>query len=75
VGLTGCIAATAFLLGAGWASPRTDSGEAVYQQCCAACHDHAGPRIPSRNALQKLSVARILHTLDFGERGLDIDFT
>jgi hypothetical protein len=27
---------------------------------------HPGPRIPSRSALQKLSVARILHTLDFG---------
>jgi polyvinyl alcohol dehydrogenase (cytochrome) len=66
VGLAGCIAATAFFLGAGWASPRPDSGEAVYQQYCAACHDHPGPRIPSRSALQKLSVARILHTLDFG---------
>jgi hypothetical protein len=66
VGLTGCIATTAFFLGAGWASPRPDSGEAVYQQYCAACHDHPGPRIPSRCTLQKLSVARILHTLDFG---------
>ena len=66
VGLTGCIAATAFFLGAGWASPRPDSGEAAYQQYCAACHAHPGPRIPSRSALQKLSVARILHTLDFG---------
>jgi polyvinyl alcohol dehydrogenase (cytochrome) len=65
-GLAGCMAATAFFLGAGWASPRPDSGEAVYQQYCAACHDHAGPRIPSRRALEKLSVARILHTLDFG---------
>ncbi len=42
------------------------SGEAVYKEFCASCHDHPGPRVPPRAALQKLSVARILHTLDFG---------
>jgi polyvinyl alcohol dehydrogenase (cytochrome) len=42
------------------------SGEAVYKEFCASCHDHPGPRVPPRSALQKLSVARILHTLDFG---------
>lgn len=66
VGLAGCIAAVAFFMGTGWASPRPDSGEAVYQQYCAACHDHPSPRIPPRSALQKLSATRILHTLDFG---------
>ena len=30
------------------------------------CHDQAGSRAPSRDALQKLSAARILRTLDFG---------
>jgi polyvinyl alcohol dehydrogenase (cytochrome) len=42
------------------------SGEAVYQKRCAACHDSAGERTPPRAALQQLSVARILRTLDFG---------
>jgi mono/diheme cytochrome c family protein len=48
------------------ASAAPDSGEAVYKEFCAACHDHPGPRIPPRAALQQLSAARILHTLDFG---------
>ena len=48
------------------ASAAPDSGEAVYKEYCAACHDHAGPRVPPRSALQNLSAARILHTLDFG---------
>jgi polyvinyl alcohol dehydrogenase (cytochrome) len=38
----------------------------VYQKRCATCHDQAGSRAPSRDALQKLSAARILRTLDFG---------
>jgi polyvinyl alcohol dehydrogenase (cytochrome) len=42
------------------------SGEATYKEFCASCHDHPGPRVPARSALQQLSVARILHTLDFG---------
>jgi polyvinyl alcohol dehydrogenase (cytochrome) len=42
------------------------SGEAVYREYCASCHDHAGPRIPPRTALQALSAARILRTLDAG---------
>src|SRR5512135_3590291 len=42
------------------------SGEAVYQKRCASCHDSAGERIPPRDALKQLSVARILRTLDFG---------
>ena len=43
------------------------SGEAVYQQRCAACHDTANPRVPPRDELKKLSVTRILRALDFGE--------
>jgi polyvinyl alcohol dehydrogenase (cytochrome) len=42
------------------------SGEQVYQKYCASCHDQEGSRAPSRDALQKLSAARILRTLDFG---------
>ena len=44
----------------------TVSGADVYQQRCARCHDQAGSRAPSRDALQKLSAARIMRTLDFG---------
>ncbi|HYR88007.1 MAG TPA: PQQ-binding-like beta-propeller repeat protein [Terriglobia bacterium] len=43
------------------------SGEAVYQQRCAACHDSGNSRVPPRDELKKLSVSRILRTLDFGE--------
>lgn len=44
----------------------TVSGADVYQKRCARCHDQAGSRAPSRDALQKLSSARIMRTLDFG---------
>ena len=42
------------------------SGEAVYQRRCSGCHDAGIERTPPRAALQQLSVARILRTLDFG---------
>ena len=42
------------------------SGEDLYKTRCAACHDQNTARIPPRDALQKLSSARILRTLDFG---------
>jgi polyvinyl alcohol dehydrogenase (cytochrome) len=42
------------------------TGEAVYQKRCASCHDQVSERIPTRDSLRKLSVARILRTLDFG---------
>ncbi len=51
------------------ASPTTGSsvsGADVYQKRCASCHEQAGSRAPSPDALQKLSAARILRTLDFG---------
>ena len=38
----------------------------VYIKYCASCHDQAGARIPTREALTKMSPARILRTLDFG---------
>ena len=42
------------------------SGEAVYQQRCAGCHDQTNPRIPPRDALKQMPAARILRALDFG---------
>lgn len=42
------------------------SGEAIYRQRCALCHDSGNARVPSRDALQRLSVTSILRTLDFG---------
>jgi len=42
------------------------SGEAVYQKRCAACHDSAASRAPSRDALKTRSVLSIQRTLDFG---------
>ena len=69
-GALACAAGIAILFTAGSFSARVRaapvSGEAVYQEYCAACHDHPGPRIPQRSALQNLSAARILRTLDIG---------
>jgi polyvinyl alcohol dehydrogenase (cytochrome) len=42
------------------------TGEEVYTRRCAMCHDQANERIPPRAALQKLSAARIVRTLDAG---------
>jgi polyvinyl alcohol dehydrogenase (cytochrome) len=52
--------------GAAPAQAAGPSGEQVYVQYCASCHDQVGARIPSRDALAKMSPARILRTLDFG---------
>jgi polyvinyl alcohol dehydrogenase (cytochrome) len=41
-------------------------GSEIYTQRCASCHDQTGARIPTRDALQRLSPSRILKTLDFG---------
>jgi polyvinyl alcohol dehydrogenase (cytochrome) len=41
-------------------------GEAVYQKRCSACHEQSNPRIPPREALQKMPATRILHALDAG---------
>ena len=42
------------------------SGEAVYGQRCAVCHEQVNPRIPHRETLQKMTAGRILRSLDFG---------
>jgi len=42
------------------------SGETVFQQRCASCHDSGDPRIPRRDELKKLTVTTITRTLDFG---------
>jgi polyvinyl alcohol dehydrogenase (cytochrome) len=42
------------------------SGEAIYKERCAACHDSGSPRVPPRDELKRLSVPRILRALDFG---------
>src|SRR6202167_2309032 len=42
------------------------SGEAVFQQRCASCHDSGDARIPRREELKKLTVNTITRTLDFG---------
>src|SRR5215470_12028544 len=42
------------------------SGEAVFRERCAACHDSGNARVPSRDELKKLSVARIMRAMDFG---------
>jgi polyvinyl alcohol dehydrogenase (cytochrome) len=48
------------------ADGQTVSGEAVYKTRCAACHDNADGRTPSRAVLQAMTPSRILRTLDFG---------
>jgi len=42
------------------------SGAELYAKHCASCHDQTSPRVPPRDALAKMSPARILRTLDFG---------
>jgi polyvinyl alcohol dehydrogenase (cytochrome) len=50
-------------------SAATPSGEALYQQRCASCHDSGKPTIPAKDALKKLTVARIRTSMDFGTMG------
>src|SRR5437867_5966197 len=72
--MTSCILAamarqTLFLLTfflAGSTLEAATSGDEVYKSRCAGCHDQLSARIPSRDALQKMSASRILRTLDFG---------
>jgi polyvinyl alcohol dehydrogenase (cytochrome) len=42
------------------------SGEAVYAEHCALCHEQINERIPHRSALQQMSSARIVRALDAG---------
>jgi polyvinyl alcohol dehydrogenase (cytochrome) len=57
------LALCAMTAAAAYAAP---SGEDVYRKRCASCHDQSNPRIPPREALQKMPARRILRTLDFG---------
>ena len=63
------VAACALVIAAGSAASKAQSrsgGEQLYAKYCASCHDQVGARIPTREALTKMSPARILRTLDFG---------
>lgn len=42
------------------------SGEEVYKKRCAGCHSNPDARTPNQDALRRLTVSRILKTLDFG---------
>src|SRR5215472_7744406 len=42
------------------------SGEAIYRERCAGCHDLTSQRIPPKTALQQMPATRILRVLDFG---------
>jgi polyvinyl alcohol dehydrogenase (cytochrome) len=42
------------------------SGEAIYRERCAGCHDLTSQRIPPKSALQKIPATKILRVLDFG---------
>jgi polyvinyl alcohol dehydrogenase (cytochrome) len=44
----------------------TESGEAVYEQRCARCHESGNDRIPTRETLQKMPATRILRALNYG---------
>jgi polyvinyl alcohol dehydrogenase (cytochrome) len=48
------------------ASAQSPSGDAIYKQRCATCHDQPGSRIPPRTALEKLPAARILRVMNAG---------
>jgi polyvinyl alcohol dehydrogenase (cytochrome) len=45
------------------------SGEEVFKQRCAGCHEANNPRIPPVEALHRMPAARILQTLNWGVMG------
>ncbi len=47
-------------------SAAAPSGEAVYLEHCALCHEQVDERIPHRSALQQMPSARIVRALDAG---------
>src|SRR5215472_19344246 len=57
------VALVAAVAGSAWAQA---SGEAIYRERCAGCHDQTSQRIPPKTALQKMPATRILRVLDFG---------
>jgi polyvinyl alcohol dehydrogenase (cytochrome) len=63
------LAATSLLapaLAHGASAGQPPSGEAIYTQRCAQCHEQAQGRVPPRAAIEQMTSARILRTLDFG---------
>jgi polyvinyl alcohol dehydrogenase (cytochrome) len=42
------------------------SGDEIYKKRCSGCHEQLSPRIPHREALQKMPSERILRALDSG---------
>jgi polyvinyl alcohol dehydrogenase (cytochrome) len=46
---------------------QAQSGEDVFEQHCAGCHDQNNSQIPTREALRKMSAVHILRTLNSGE--------
>jgi polyvinyl alcohol dehydrogenase (cytochrome) len=45
------------------------SGEEVFKQRCAGCHEQNNPRIPRVEVLHRMPAARILRTLNWGVMG------
>src|ERR1051325_10954337 len=45
------------------------SGEEVFKQRCAGCHEQNNPRIPRVAVLHRMPAARILRTLNWGVMG------
>lgn len=67
-GRLACVLALAMLPSAAAAqsASRPPSGEALYKTRCAACHDNADGRTPSKATLRAMTSTRIMRTLDFG---------
>ena len=60
----------AVLISSAWLAPAfgaaTVSGDVVYKQRCASCHDSGDAKVPNKDALRQLSVARIRRSMEFG---------
>src|ERR1700704_2278168 len=54
------------VLTSGQATAPKATGEGVYKQRCAGCHEQTNPRIPPRTTLNQMPATRILRALDFG---------
>ena len=59
----------AAVLGAQLLFAAAPSGEEVFKQRCAGCHESNNPRIPRVEALHRIPAARILQTLNWGVMG------
>src|SRR5947207_5635290 len=62
----GAAALLSAVLACGQAPAAPPSGEVVYKQRCAGCHEQTNPRIPPRTALNQMPATRVLRALDFG---------